>query len=631
MKQMAICLVGVSVLAFSLSLLAGEPTLMPAATQAADSQVPWGKEADGLVCRLIAPKVAFLNEPMVLTLEVKNVSNRARYLVDLGKFIQKDHYMNNECAELSYIGPDGKESRPGVHAGYGIVPTDFKPIAPGEVKRSSIRMLANMTYAGLASPVGEWKMKLALTSPKPARAVVGNIGRVVGNTMVAEPVYGEPSKDQVDNAWVGTIQAEAAVRISGDAPKLTVHEWGVFCSFADDKYANADRKQEWASMPDEFYRQFPTHKLRGVEVLDPNPPRDFTKKPIIYFYSDRQNLHLEVKLTFAQGAPAVWWPCAQLPLDDGSGKPGDIFRTLQWSGKLTADGSEEVGAGFRISDYTVKTGPDSWVNQARIDGPAWFVTDDQPKFVPPPGPPNQVHTARNGIYGFRNQSEKFIYYDGLIPAANYVQCAALADDSVTLENSAKFDMANLIVIDHRAPKAARWALVEKLAAGGRVKAALQSTGDGKTAAAREELGRDLKNAGLFENEVKSALAIWDKGLFDRPGITAIYLLPQSEYDRVLPLAVSPKPDKIIRVGIAMQGQIDLTPTVLAARVKDLIVKMDADDYHVRDKAAQELSALGASAMGAIRKAKAGKLSEEVRIRLDKILEGDAGGYLEKRP
>ncbi len=123
------------------------------------------------------------------------------------------------------------------------------------------------------------------------------------------------------------------------------------------------------------------------------------------------------------------------------------------------------------------------------------------------------------------------------------------------------------------------------------------------------------------------LAIWDKGLFDRSGITAIYLLPQSEYDRMLPLAISPRPDKVVRVGIAMQGQIELTPGAIESRVAALIAKMDDDNYRVRNKAADDLAAMGPAAFGAIHKAMEGKISPEAKTRLEKILEHDAAQYL----
>ena len=600
----------------------------PAGGQAmATAEVPWGKEVDGMVARLIAPKEVALNEPLVLTMEVKNVSNRTRYLVNMAKFIQGGHYMNNECAELSYTGPDGKESRPGVHAGYGIVPADFKPIAPGEVARSSIKMLANMTYPGLVSPAGRWMLKLSLTSPKPARAVVANVGKVVGNTMVAEPVYGEPTKDQVDHAWVKTITVEAAVRIKGEPPKLIVHEWGVFCTFADAKYANANMKQEWASMPPEFYRQFPDRKLRKVEEWDPMAPVD---KPIIYFYTDRQNLDVDVKVKFADGAPVVWWPCTAEPLDDFRVKAPGICRELHWSGKLKADGTEEVGAGFRICDYTVKTPQDSWVNQARLDNAAWFVTDDATVRVSPvnPRPADRLgmRAGRNGrMFSFRNQSERFIYYDGLTPAVSYLSCQDMGERGLKLTNSAKLKIGDVILVDRRDQKHAAMEHFS-IEAGGSVTAAAKAQDQDKAA---QWLLADLRAAGLYEKEANSVLAIWRQGLFDRPGVTAIYLLPRDEYDRMLPLIVNPKPQKVVRVGIVVQGNLEFSAAAMEAKVASLVRKMDDDDYRVRDKAAADLARLGESAMGAIRKAMAGKCSAEVKTRLQKVLEKDGASYLEK--
>ena len=236
-------------------------------------------------------------------------------------------------------------------------------------------------------------------------------------------------------------------------------------------------------MPEAFYRQFPTLKLRDVVVIDPNTPPALFKKPIIYFYTDRQNLHADVKLTFAQGAPVVWWPCAQTPVDDGTLKPGEACRTLAWSGKLTA--SDQTGVPGVL---VLGVSPDSWLNQARIDGPAMFVTDDDARCVPLPGPPGKKHRFANEIHGFRYQAEKFIYYDGLVPATDYVRCAELTGESVTVENSAKFDIADVILIDHRDAKVARWAMVDKLVAGGKAKAELKDAGEGKPAAAIKQFG-----------------------------------------------------------------------------------------------------------------------------------------------
>src|SRR5262249_55443088 len=93
---------------------------------------------------------------------------------------------------------------------------------------------------------------------------------------------------------------------------LVVHEWGVFTLFNDAKYANSNSKQEWDSLPNFFYRQYPQERLRWE-------PGNWNK-PIVYFYARETPLRLEVRLTFTDGMPVVWWPAVAEPFDEG-GQP----------------------------------------------------------------------------------------------------------------------------------------------------------------------------------------------------------------------------------------------------------------------------------------------------------------------
>src|SRR5260221_5707787 len=112
---------------------------------------------------------------------------------------------------------------------------------------------------------------------------------------------------------------------------LVVHEWGVFTVFNDAKYANANRKEEWGSMPSFFYRQFPTERLR-LRWLP-----SAWDKPIVYFYA-KAPLKVSVKVSFPEGAPVVWWPAAVDPVDDSPGgnfaKRARPIRTLTWDAWL---------------------------------------------------------------------------------------------------------------------------------------------------------------------------------------------------------------------------------------------------------------------------------------------------------
>ena len=607
-----------------------------AASQGADAQaeVPWGKEVDGLVCRLIVPKDVLVGEPIPVTIEVKNVSGRKRYFVDLGRACNLNTASTNEYSKVNYgvlaIRDPKGAGKTGIAGSWpwAAVPEAFKPIEPGEIRRAVIDLHGLIAGFGLARVPGEYRLGFKFTSPKPEKVVTMNYMQFVqGKGLVTVNTYSnEPTKEQVAGAWVGAIEASAALRVGDLAPKnLTIHEWGVFSAFNDAKYANADLKAEWESMPTFFYRQFPTPHLK-LEL------GGFVKKPIIYFHSDRPKLNVSVKVSFSQGAPVVWWPCASL-LDNGG--PGTTtsapLGSLEWCGVLnhetTVSGPVKpvdlrVGLalpkGHEVAAGSTRTIEDTWLKQARIDGPAMFTVDA--------GFPHMGSAARRVF-----ESERFLYYDGLAPAPDLIRSEDVTVDSVTVQNSAKFAIANLILVDCRDAKAVRFARVEKIEAGGKLKVALKEVPADWPAGIARTFGQDLRAAGLFDTEADSVLAIWKKGLFDRPGITAIYLLPQSEYDRMLPLTVFPPPGKVVRVGIVLHGQLELTPAILAARVRELLAAMDSDDYRLRDKATKALADLGPSAFPAIRKTLEGKLNPEVKTRLEKILEQDVANYLKPAP
>ena len=101
------------------------------------------------------------------------------------------------------------------------------------------------------------------------------------------------------NQWAGEAEA---VPVSFELAPLTkedlvVHEWGVFTVLNDAKYANANRKEEWGSMPKFFYRQFPVERLHWVPSA--------WDKPVVYFYAKPTPLHLKVKVTFTEGMPVM--------------------------------------------------------------------------------------------------------------------------------------------------------------------------------------------------------------------------------------------------------------------------------------------------------------------------------------
>jgi hypothetical protein len=579
-------------------------------------EVPWGKEVDGLACRIIVPKEGAIGLSIPIIVEIKNVSGRTRYIKDLGigrPWSPFPGLGDFDYATMTITDSRGAGSTLRPFGKWAVVPGSITPIAPGETKR--------FATGNVFTAAGEYRLKFAFASPKPAKIVLYTNPAYRKNASGHWEQYdqytysGEPTQEQVAGAWTSTVESAATIRVHDLTPgNFTVHEWGVFSTFNDAKYANMDLAAEWASLPDYFYRQFSAPRLK----MTPRPLIPFNvKKPIVYFYTDQPKVDIKVKVSFSDGAPFVWWPAASLPAQAWHLAPPDkspaIFRALEWSGALTDDPAptpiraERFNGRSTVVPLPPSTPKDAWLDQARIKGPAMFTTDA--------GPKNIMVQAPAELY----DSERFIYYDGLAPAPDCIRSEEAAADSVTVRNSAKFAIANLILVDRRDAKAIRFARVEKIEAGDRLKIALKEVPADWPDSLARTFRRDLRDAGLFDNEAESVLAIWKKGLFDRPGITAIYLLPQSEDDRMLPLTVTPKPGKIVRVGIVMHGQLEMTPAIVAARVRELVAKMDNDESRVRDRASRDLIDLGPVAFPAIDEILKGKATPEAKVRLEDIL------------
>jgi hypothetical protein len=224
----------------------------------------------------------------------------------------------------------------------------------------------------------------------------------------------------------------------------------------------------------------------------------------------------------------------------------------------------------------------------------------------------------------RLESERFIYYDGLVPSPDFLHCIALTDSSATVKKSATFPIAHIYLLDRRQPEKPRAARAA-LAAADETKLDLAPVAD--LHAFIEQIRADLIAAGLFDAEAESLLKIWHQGFFENSGVVAFYLLPQSEYDRMLPLAVSPKPAAApTRVGIAFHPNFDAEPAI-TARVAALIWQLDDDDFKTHEEAMRQLSAVGPAALRLLQQA-AQSGREEVRDRARKIIAAaDASEWL----
>jgi hypothetical protein len=411
---------------------------------------------------------------------------------------------------------------------------------------------------------------------------------------------------------VGVCLAEKTRETEGEAPihkGLDVHEWSVFTIHDDLDLANADMRAEWDGMPKFFFGQ-----MAGREL-----PRDYSniivKKPVIFFHTP-DALALELRVDFPGGMPAVWWPMTHSPALQGDGCPSDAkraepFRFLEWRVRLKAPAKgEESDAKLRAVDSG------HWMEALRAvkadDVLIWSESGfDRRRGLGLGGPRGGEH-----VTGY--EREKFIYYDGLIPVGKLAKLA-FDKDVITLANSAGHALFDVTVVDRRWPEHPRVARLAKLAAKAKPEALEFQNVNAKTwsASAQETLVASLKDAGLFEDEAKALADVWKRDFFQADGLTLFYRLPQDEYERLLPMKMSPRPEKLTRVGLVLHAHCEPDLTEKIAR---LVADLADADFATRESAGKRLEEIGRAAYPALRRLREKATAPETQRRLDELLE-----------
>lgn len=558
---------------------------VPWMDRAMDEATPWGEVVDGMACRLLVPRDVCPGQLVSARFQIRNVSDRPRYLIPPGE-PSATRYLRLTIEGAATLPP---YVRP--------LETDYLPDArhlrllpPGETLSVDWMDLNAFFRGAPGRPTGDlfrregtFDLRVIFLCPRVPGRYVARQEERDGETV---DIYEDAPEEALRGAWVGALVSNAAtVRIVPlEEQDLAVHEWGVFTVHNDLRLANVDRRREWDELPDFFYRQFPEQRLRWLPAA--------WDKPVIYFHTRRPSLRVEVRLSFAAGAPVAWWPCAAQPYDPSPGREPPaanrpFFRHLMWEAWL---GDRVPATAFLNPTVRRASGwipaplfdlPDScWVRRARAVPEAARVTVMGSRV-----PRDEPWTTD------RIETEKFIYYDGLVPAPDYLACTKSDGAAVTIRNISAFAITNAFVVDNRtAPM--RFARAD-LAARQETPidlAAAPAPADPEPSA-RAALRADLLAAGLFESEADALLDIWRDGLFRRPGVTAFYILPPREYERMIRLYVNPVPKKTVRVGLALHPNMEAEPA-LRAQAQTWTAKLASADEAEGREAVDRLIALG---------------------------------------
>lgn len=350
----------------------------------------------------------------------------------------------------------------------------------------------------------------------------------------------------------------ALLLLAGPVSAYTLHEWGTFTTVAgSDGVLLEGLDREEAPLPRFTYSHFglengnlPRINGRPTKGMVRRPLAGVTVKmetPVIYFHSDK-GFDVNVKVGFQGGTISQWYP-------DRSA--GELMPSLA---PLPDNPTPEDHA-KRVLDFSKPyKGSIEW--QARVLSPEesrnaiLFRPGQTLHWVQPRVPEaNAVRTAKG-------ETEGFLFYRGIGNFDPGLLTTVSGDETLHLENRSGGAIPFAFVFE-REGLTTRWSRLKgSLAEGAKVevpKAAMTST-ELTTKMIEEgiweppfpepvyrEMVEGLTATGLLKSEATAMVETWWESYFETEGLRVFWVLPESKTAAILPLEVSPAPEKQVRV------------------------------------------------------------------------------------
>ena len=330
---------------------------------------------------------------------------------------------------------------------------------------------------------------------------------------------------------------------------LVVHEWGTFTTFSgSDGVLLEYRPLAGESDLPSFVRtradgttasRFSKRRLFGRVRME---------TPVTYFYTD-QIRQVDVSVEFPQGLLTEYYPPVKSALPEIDVK------------KIFSDG-EPVGNG-KIDWGTVTLIPQSKLVPDLPNADTRQLLGHRLSIAGTPSAPNDDHYAAarktdsalvyvnagadqtTGIgYPSDHHLEKFLFYRGVGQFEMPLRAASRSDGTISMTNAGNLPIPGAIYVSCDGERL----LLEEIpliAAGEVIQVQQPQAGNQRELETR--MTQLLVRQGLYEKEAKAMVATWKKSWFTEPGTRVLYVVPEEITDQLLPLNISPRPTKQLRV------------------------------------------------------------------------------------
>jgi hypothetical protein len=281
---------------------------------------------------------------------------------------------------------------------------------------------------------------------------------------------------------------------------------------------------------------------KGLEV----PATHVTQKmetPVLYFHTKTPR-RVRVRVDFVGGLITQWYPVSDLlgpPEGPCDGGPLDLSKVersfLQWDVDLVP---ATAGAPKEMPSVSAD---DPWSFAREVD--AAYVRTMPRKRPERMGP---------------TEAERYLFYRGLGSFSMPLDVSAYPGGKAVLHNRGERPVPAAISLEIRGD-VGRMRLMSPVLAGDGENASLGSLPLREKAAVTAEVALLLEDLlakqGLHRDEAVAMVRTWSRSWLSSEGTRILYVVPRPLTDRLLPLAIDPAPDEVVRV---LVGRLEyLTP------------------------------------------------------------------------
>jgi hypothetical protein len=297
---------------------------------------------------------------------------------------------------------------------------------------------------------------------------------------------------------------------------VVAHEWGTFTSVA----GRDGTPIRWYALGGPTKLPCFVHQSQFLAKSSATYTTVRMETPVIYFYSARPAT-LSVRADFPRGWFTEWYPEAR----------NDSPSQIEWKSVQVLPGE----------DPTLRMG----------------------------GEGNHYYAARAtdaAPLRVGKEQEKLIFYRGIGDLDVPIRPKFTEQGQIELRNTADEAVETAIVFENRGGRVGYRTMRDLRGAAVVDPPELTS----EVAQLREQLTRELVEAGLYPKEARAMVETWRDSWFEE-GMRVIYLVPRARVDAVLPLTISPPASEMARVFV---GRVEMMSPDMAAEIETAVRNLD---------------------------------------------------------